>query len=85
MIPNKNPSSLNEQANISEEEQMALSMEQQYTIVDFCGVGTVLGEMGTLLNTTRNASVECETDVQVSTIAPNVAHSVFAGILCSWR
>ena len=39
--------------------------------VDFCGAGTVLGEMAMLLNTTRNASVECETDVQVSAIVTN--------------
>lgn len=90
LIPKK-LSSLHEQADVNEEEteeeeQMAIPMEQQYMIVDFFGAGTVLGEMATLLNMTRNASVECETDVQVSTIATklnSVSYYCFAGILCS--
>ena len=33
--------------------------------VDFFGAGAVMGEMGILQQTSRCASVECETDVQV--------------------
>ena len=58
-------------------------MEHQYMIVDFFGAGTVLGEMATLLNMTRNASVECETDVQVSTIATKTnSVTIFFIMLC---
>ena len=34
-------------------------------IVDFFGAGSVMGEMGILEHKQCNASVECETDVQV--------------------
>ena len=35
------------------------------TIVDYFGAGSVMGEMGILENKSCNATVECETDVQV--------------------
>lgn len=37
-------------------------------IVDFFGAGTIIGEMGLLKNEVRNATVICETDVQVSSV-----------------
>ena len=35
-------------------------------IVDFFGAGSIIGEMGILKKEVRNATVICETDVQVS-------------------
>ena len=56
--------------------------------VDFFGAGAVMGEMGILQQTSRCASVECETDVQVHTVEPpNKGHlgtsPLFRGVLYS--
>ena len=40
------------------------------SIVDFFGAGSVVGEMAVLKEDVRNASVICETDVQVSNLWP---------------
>lgn len=42
------------------------SIDEEETILDFFGAGTVVGEMAILSGRDiRNASIVCETDVQV--------------------
>lgn len=44
--------------------------------VDFCGTGSVIGEMGILGLTRCNLSVECETDVQAFFIKESDLHQI---------